>query len=828
MKHQKFFGTFIYIISKGHFESQPQQLKINLAMKRFILIFVVSLCSLLTHANSVTQTIRGVIMDKQTKVTLPGANIILTHTSPNIGSTSDAKGEFRIEDVQVGRVSIMITYIGYHDILMNNINLQAGKELVLNIYMEEKVIDFDEVVISYSADKSLSTNRMATVSARSFSVEETERYAGSRNDPARMAANFAGVVGVDDSRNDIIIRGNSPMGLLWRLEGVDIPSPNHWGMNGTTGGPVSMLNNTLLGSSDFYTGAFPAEYGNALSGVFDLKMRNGNNEQYEFLGQIGFNGFEFGAEGPISKSKGSSFLINYRYSTLGVFEALGMDFGTVGVPKYQDLSFKINFPNTKLGHISIFGLGGLSNIEIWDSRTDTTKQQINFYGGEGIDITSGTNMGTIGVSSHYTISPNTYLKSSIAAMGQNAITKVDTLSIDLAKFRIYNSSMLDNRIIASIIINHRFNSKHTLKGGISAKLLLNDLYDEAWYKEYDAFRYQTNFDGNTWLLEPYVQWQYRPTDKLTVSSGLHYNFFALNNSSSLEPRLGVKYGIATQHTVSLGYGLHSQISPLFAYFMHEPQDDDRYIKTNTNLGLTKSHHLVAGYDFKLNPYTRIRFETYYQYIFDAPIDGSESNSYSMLNSGASFVFDLPSFYLANEGTGENYGVELTVERFLNKGLYFLVTASLFESKYTGSNNKEFNTAFNNNYIVNGLLGKEFNLSKNKKEVKRTLAIDIKSMIAGGKRTTPWSAALNKETQKYEQEWDYDKAFSTKLNDYVKVDFKIAFRSNKRKVTQEWGVEITNLLNYKNIQGENFNEYSGESKLIYQTSMMAIPQYRIIF
>ncbi|MDD4384952.1 MAG: TonB-dependent receptor [Bacteroidales bacterium] len=797
-------------------------------MKRLISLISVSLMCLLTQANTVTQTIRGVVMDKQTKVTLPGANIILTHTNPNIGISSGENGEFRIENVQVGRVSLMITYVGYHDVVMNNINLQAGKELVLNIYMDEKVFAVDEVVISHTSDKSSPTNRMATVSARSFSVEETERYAGSRNDPARMAANFAGVVGVDDSRNDIIIRGNSPMGLLWRLEGVDIPSPNHWGMSGSTGGPVSMLNNTLLENSDFYTGAFPAEYGNALSGVFDLKMRNGNNEQYEFLAQIGFNGFELGAEGPISKSKGSSFLVNYRYSTLAVFDALGMDFGTIGVPKYQDLSFKLNFPTTRLGHISVFGLGGMSKIEIWESRIDTTKEQINFYGGEGFDITSGTNMGTIGVSSHYTVNPNTYVKSSIAVMGQKAINTVDTLSVNLEKFRFYNSSMIDNRIIASSFINHRFNSRNTLKGGVSAKLLLSNLFDEAWYKEYNGFRDQTNYDGNTWILEPYVQWQYRPTERLTINTGLHYNFFALNNSSSLEPRLGMKYSISAKHSVSLGYGLHSQISPLFVYFLQDPQDDDTYIEPNTNLGLTKSHHLVAGYDVKVNLYTRIKFETYYQYIFDAPVDGLGSNSFSILNSGASFVFGMPSPYLSNGGTGENYGIELTVERFLNKGLYFLVTTSLFESKYTGGDKVLHNTAFNNNYVVNGLFGKEFNLSKNKKDVKRTLAFDIKSMIAGGKRTTPWTAVLNEETQKYEQEWDYDKAFSTKLSDYIKIDFKVAFRSNKRGVTQEWGIEITNLLNYKNIQGETFNETTGKSEFVYQTSMMAIPQWRIIF
>ncbi len=793
-------------------------------MKKVVLSLALLLYVSFLSAEVVTQTIRGTVIDKQTKVTLPGANDILTHIDPVQGASTDENGNFRFENVEIGRVSILVKYVGYHDVSLSNINLQAGKELVLNIYMEEMVMAVDEVVITHTTDKTTTLNRMSTVSARGFTVEETERYAGSRNDPARMAANYAGVVGVDDARNDIIIRGNSPMGLLWRLEGVDIPSPNHWGMSGTTGGPVSMLNNTLLENSDFYTSAFPAEYGNAISGVFDLRMRNGNNEQFEFLGQIGFNGVEIGAEGPISREKGSSFLINYRYSTMGIFSALGMDFGTVGVPYYQDLSFKLNFPSTPLGHISLFGLGGLSDIQIWDSEKDP--DQVNFYTSEGMDITNGTDMGVVGLSSHYTFSTNTYLKVTVAAMGQDMFTELDTLSLALEKFRFYETNMIDNRISGSAIVNHRFNSKHTLKGGITTKMLFSNFKDKYWNKEFEEYRSQIDYNGTTSLIEPYVQWQFRPTDKWTFNTGLHYNHFTYNNSKSLEPRVGLSYEIAPSQSINFGYGLHSQISPLFVYFFQNTNADGSYSLANTDLGLTKSQHFVLGYDFKINKFTRVKFETYYQNIFDAPIDAANSNSFSMLNNGASFEFSMPE-YLANNGAGENYGVELTLERFLNKGLYFLVTASLFESKYTGSSEIEFNTAFNNNYVVNGLIGKEFYFGKNGKS-KKSLSIDLKTMFAGGKRTTPWTAVLNEQTQEYERHWDYSKAFSVKLSDFNKTDLKISFRSNKRGVTQEWGIEITNLLNMNNVQSESFNKYTGEAEYIYQTSMMAIPQWRIIF
>lgn len=270
-----------------------------------LLIFIWTLAMGAKSQQTITQTVRGTVIDMQTLTPLPGANVILLNSDPIIGVSADENGRFRLENIPVGRIGIRVTFLGYKDVFMTSLDLLAGKELVLKIEMEEVAIMSEEVVITANSEKDNPINDMASVSARSFTVEETERFAGSRNDVSRMASNYAGVRGTDDSRNDIIIRGNSPSGLLWRLEGVDIPNPNHYGSTESTGGPVSILNNNQLANSDFMTGAFPAEYGNAISGVFDLKMRNGNDEKHEFLGQIGFNGFEFGAEGPISREKGS-------------------------------------------------------------------------------------------------------------------------------------------------------------------------------------------------------------------------------------------------------------------------------------------------------------------------------------------------------------------------------------------------------------------------------------------------------------------------------------------------------------------------------------------
>jgi len=795
-------------------------------MKKILTIAFVLLSSLV-YANPITQTVRGAVTDKLTKTPIPGANVVILNSNPLKGTITDDQGRFKINEVEIGRVSIKITFVGYLDIILNNLNLQSGKELILNIEMEEQVLMGQEIVIKANNDKSSTINKLSLVSARGFTVEETERYAGSRNDVARMASNYAGVVGNDDSRNDIIIRGNSPIGLLWKLDGVDIPNPNHFGATGTTGGPVSMLNNTLLDNSDFFTGAFPAEYGNAIAGVFDLKMRSGNDEKYEFLGQVGFNGFELGAEGPIIKGTGSSFLINYRYSTLGLMEKMGMDFGTIGIPYYQDLSFKINVPKTPMGSFSLFGLGGKSNIKLWDSKKDTTEEKLNFYGGEGFDITNGTDMGVIGLNNTYIINDKSYIKTTIAVMGHRNSTVIDSLvPKTLNKLPWYRNDFVDKKVYLSTFINHKFNSQHSIKVGIIANDILFNLVDSIYKTTKGYFQTIRNSNGSMWLYQAYVEWQYKVSNNITFNAGLNELFLALNNTSSLEPRVGVRWKTGKKTSLSLAYGLHSQTAPLPIYFNMVRLDDGTYIKANKNLDLTKSHHFVLGFDYRINEFTRVKAEAYYQYITNAGVDAKEKSSYSILNEGANFGLSTPD-YLKNTGTGKNYGIELTCEHFLSKGFYYLLTTSIFDSKYKGSDGIEHSTAFNNNLIINGLIGKEFAFGSKTGKSKKSLSIDLKTTYSGGKRTTEWSA-IQLPTGEYYQDFNDNKSFDLKLKDYFRTDLRIAFKSNKFGFTQEWAVEITNLLNNKNIYGESFNKETGKSEYTYQTGFMMIPQFRIIF
>lgn len=799
-------------------------------------ILRISLFLILLHFSTtikgqpITSTIRGKVIDKITNVPLAGANVVIPGTEPLKGTVTDQDGNFRLDNIPIGRTTIKVTYIGYHDVVLSNLNVNSARELILTIEMEESIVQNTTVVITGEKDKTIPANKMSTVSARSFTVEESQRYAGARNDVARMVSSFAGVTGTSDARNDIIIRGNSPTGLLWRLEGVDIPNPNHFAAFGTTGGPVSMLKSSTLKNSDFLTAAFPAEYGNALSGVFDLRMINGNDEKHEFTGNVAFNGIGIDAEGPISRKKDISYLFNFRISTLGFFSRFNIEFGTgMAVPKFQDLTFKVNMPKTKFGSFSIFALGGRSYIAFINSTKDSNNRKTDFYSSDDRDITNRSDVGIIGITHRYIISKTAYTSFAIAATYHHYETKIDSI---IKTSSLTTSYKLDNfyetKLFSSFYINKKLSKKNNIKAGIIFTTLFYNLLDSTLRPGLKDFEREIDYHDYTFLLQPYAEWQFRISDNITLNSGLHFMYFIYNQSKSTEPRIGLKWEFAKRHSVGLGYGLHSQTVPINVFFTQEQAPGGNYYLTNDHLDLLKSQHFVFSYDWSIRDFMRLKAEVYYQKLFNIPVNSQLNDYFSILNLGANFDEQSPDF-LSNTGTGENYGVEITLERFLHKGLYYLFTSSLYNSTYTGSDGITRNTAFNGGYNLNLLLGKEFHLPhKNKAVVKRekTLYFDFKTNLSGGQRYTP----VNEQESILRQMVIYDnnQAYSQQFPYYSRTDLKIGFKMNGKRMTVEWGIEITNLFNRKNVYSQGFDVKTGQPYYIYQLGRLFIPQYTTTF
>ncbi len=763
-----------------------------------------------------TQTVRGRVTDKVTTSPIPGVNVILHEASSQTGTSTNQEGEFVLRNIPTGRNTFLLTCIGYEPIVLKNVEVSTGKELLLEIEMTEEVTELDEVTVrAYRKGEVL--NKMATLSARSFSMEESEHYAGSWSDPARMATNFAGVLtSSNDTRNDIIIRGNSPNGLLWRLEGIDIPNPNHFAVQGTSGGPISMLNSNLLTRSDFFTGAFPAQYGNAMAGVFDLSMRNGNNKKNEFILQAGLNGYEAGVEGPFAKNYNGSYMINLRYSFLDLLQDLGFNIAGGAVPTYSDVNFKFYMPTKKAGIFALFGLGGIDKVF-----AEAEKSTDQFNPIANTDLTNHTSLGVVGFTHKLILGGKANLRTAFSFSGQDTHIKLDSIYPDDTKKLYYSSNFLEQQTAGSTHYTLRVNPGNTLSAGV--------IFKNKWIKQTDSAMYQGKYlnlihldNEHLTLLQAFAEWKHRFSNQTDLYFGLHSQYLFLNNTYTLEPRFGFSWNFTPSQSIKLGYGMHAQTQTLPVYFVETTNKErSAYWRTCEDLDFTKAHHFILGYENKLTDNWHLKIEAYYQDLWNIPVESTPSD-FSVLNLGSTYyngTQDKDS--LVNEGLGRNHGLELTLEKYLDKNWYFLTTASLFKSLYRPSDRIWRNTVFSSNYAANALLGFEYPFRQ-----RTSLDFNVRLVWSGGIR----SLYVDREASMAAGVVIYDtkKAYSERQKDYLKIDYKMTLKHNLRKATLEFAIDIANLTDRDNIFSESFDPKTGKTSYTYQQGFLPTALLRLTF
>lgn len=785
--------------------------------------FVSSSICAQNHKYNLTQTIRGVVYDIETEQPLPGVNVLLLDTEPLQGASTNAEGAFVIEEVPIGRHNVQFTFIGYEPLVLKQMMLSSGKELVLSIKMNASFAKLDEVVLRATKNKNEALNEMATVSARSFSVEETQRYAAAIFDPARMAQNFAGVNSSgDDLMNEIVVRGNSPKGILWRLEGIEIPNPNHFDDIGATGGAISMLSSSTLSQSDFYTGAFPAEFGNALSGVFDLRLRPGNNKEHEYAVMLGISGVEMSAEGPFSEHSKASYLVNYRYSTTALLKPFLEEAIGAAVPAYQDMSFKVNIPTQKIGLIQFFGLGGYNDY------ASSLEPDATLWPNEGSSswsFESNQYKGVLGMSHRIYLKNNSYLKTVLSLSADNY--EAQSFNIDNSyyinsdnylKVKTEDTQTENYTFRVNSFFHSQLNAQHTLRLGLSSNKLNYTATSKVDNAEGNDPFTLFNSDGNTILFQSYAQWKYRISELWTLHTGFHYSHLNLNNSQVLEPRMSLAWQCHPLHKLSLSFGRHSKPEHLSTYLI---RDEESLLQENKNLGFSKAEHLVLAYDLSVNEHMRLKTEIYHQKLFNVPVENEISSSFSVLNMRS--IYDLfGTRGLVNEGTGRNYGIDITLERSFAEGHYYLLTGSLFESKYMALNKVEYNSRYNSNFLITALAGKEWRVGSHKMNI---LGLNTKFKYGGGNRNTAIdvAASIQEGETVFEEE-----PYATRHKDYFRMDFGFSYKINKGKSTHTLLMDIQNLSNQQNIGGQFYNEDTQEIEYWYQTGMLPVFNYRIEF
>ncbi len=760
-------------------------------------------------AQKPTQTIRGKVFDTDTELALVGATVEVLKTDPTIGTTTDENGNFRIENIEVGRYELKVSYLGYETLIITEILIESGKEKILEILLEQTEAQIAEVVVK---GERISSKAISPVSTYTLTLEETLRFPATFYDPARLATTFAGVTNTNDQTNGISIRGNSPNNMVWQLEGVEIVNPNHTNNAGTfsdrstqNGGGVNILSAQLLSTSYFLTDAFPAQYGNSLSGVMDMWFRQGNSEQYEFTAQAGLIGLDVAAEGPFSKKSDASFLVNYRYSTLGLLSAMGVELGDEAI-SFQDLSFNLSFPTRKAGRFTVFGMGGISE-NIFEAQRDSSTWE---FDKDRYDITFDSKMGALGATHTLPIGSSSIWKTVLAISALENNRTGNRLNDGLVLENFENDNYKEQKIAFSTVFNHKINKLNRLDIGFNVTQL-----------DYNIFSFDNGIQqlikgkvrGS--LLQPFFNYESKIKDLLTFNLGLRFQYFTFNKSQSIEPRASFRFHLPQNQNLSLAYGLHSKTQLPQLYFADIGEGNP-----NKSLGFTRAHHLVLGYEKTFNQSFTLSGEIYYQSLFDVPIIDDGNSSFSSLNLLEGFVSDT----LVNKGTGENYGVEISLTKNFTGNYFLLGNGTYYESKYVGGDGIKRDTRYNGNYIFNLTGGKEFHWDKNKKS--KVLGVNAHLTYRGGFRETPINVEASEAAGKtiYVEE----EAFSLQQADYFKIDLRFYYKTNRPKFTGTIALDIQNVTNNENVAFSYYDAQKGALVVKNQLGLIPILSYRVTF
>ncbi len=759
------------------------------------------------NKEQLNQSIRGIVTDGASDEPLYAVTVILD--ASQTGAATDDKGMFVLNNVSIGRHTLYVSSIGYETAIIKEVLVGSAKEVYLEIPLTEKTITLDEIVVRPKINKTGSQNEMATLGARMFSVEEASRFAGGMDDPARLVSAYAGVATPNVSNNGISVHGNAPSLLQWRLEGVEIPNPNHFAdVDALGGGFLSGLSSNVLGNSDFFIGAFPAEYSNAVSGVFDMRLRNGNNQKYQHTFQFGVLGIDFASEGPISKEHHSSYIINYRYSTTSLVEKIKGKEGRGGTLGYQDLNFKLNFPTQKAGTFSLWGVGLIDEVDPIVEDPAGWK-----YLDDGILGGARQRSGSAGLSHKYLFgNRKTSLNTTLAVTHLDS--HIDEEFYDLDKRRSPRTDMVANttNLVFASLVNHKFGPRHTNKTGVTVTNISYDMnldFTPVFGNPLENF---TNSDGRTNLVSAYTSSKINIGRRFILTAGLTAQHFVLNRNTTIEPRVGLKWQTTPKNSFAAGYGLHSRIEKADVYFVK----DENGNQPNRGLDFTKSHHVMFSYNYRISEDMNLRVEPYYQYLYDVPV--TENGSYSILNRKDFYITEI----LASKGKGRNYGIDFTFEKYLTKGIYYMVTASLFDSKYRGGDGNWYDTRYNRKFIANGLIGKEWMLGRN------ILGVNLRAGIMGGQRYTPVDEAATLAHPDKEVQYDETQVYAKQFSPMFIGDFSICYKMNRKRVAHEFAIKSVNATNQKEYVEHRYNVRTRQIEPYMNATSMFNVSYRIEF
>ena len=724
----------------------------------FLLVFHTSLyCQ---NIGSLT----GTVIDSESGLPLEGATV--TVDKSNFFAVTDQNGFFEIVDLPTTTYNITARFIGFKIQTKFNIIVKSAGNRSLDYVLSPMPDTLDEVILNESPFK---TSIETPLSTQTFSAVEIETYPGGNNDITRVIQSLPGISpSVGGFRNDIIIRGGGPNETVYYIDGIEIPNINHFSTQGSSGGPVGLVNISFIKDVTLSTSSFGAEYDNALSGVLAFNQKDANKEKLVGNFRLGSSEAGLTIEGPINNK--SSFILSLRRSYLQfIFKAFGFSF----LPDYWDYQFKLNHEIDSNNSIKLIGIGSI------DKLTVNEPDKFNFENQSVIEQIPLTNQNTetFGLTWRRIYkSMNGFFDLSISNnnLNNNFIRYKDNLT---KSDPTYSNISRENETKLRFISNHNFNDLKFSFGFnlTSAKYTNNtkfNFYDIDYLTDLNLIKYGFFVKSSKLIFN----------QKLGFSFGFRFdqdNFTSDNNIfSNFSPRLSLSYSLSEDNNwkLNLSTGLYYKIPTYTALGFKDINDNF----LNTNMLYTKSNHYVFGIEYNTSYSSRFTIESFYKKYNNYPI--SVLDNISLANKGADFEV-LGNEFLLSNGKGKSYGLEFLYQQKLQNNFYGIFSYTFFFSEFSNLDNIYLPSVWDNRHLISFTGG--YKLKKN-------WEISSKLRYTGN---TPYAPVDTTSSSFSYPEiiFDYSQLGNYFLQSFTKLDFRVDKRWNFKSTSMNFYIDIENLL-----------------------------------
>jgi hypothetical protein len=714
--------------------------------------------------------LKGKVVDGESKLDLVGAQIFIKDLKS--GTSTDGKGYFEIKDVPVGSYTLNCNYIGYERIAKTDIIVRTERETFVNIEMQASSIEIGGSTVTAGYFSEIQTKPLSSIN---FSSEEIRRAPGAAGDVSRIIFGLPSLAKINDTKNSLIVRGGSPVENGFYVDNIEIPNINHFPTQGSTEGPIGILNVDFIEDVNFNCGGFSGEYGNALSSIMDVKFREGNRSTTDVQIDMSMQGFGSMLEGPLDGGRGA-YLISARRSFLDLILHLMNE--TVGVPTYSDVQGKITYDLSdrhKLSFVDVFS----DDRQVMDQKKALESKTINIYPEYGSYSNTG------GVNWQWIWGKSGFSQTSLSHTYSNA--EINFLQTRDAKLLMKNASIeqevkLRNTNHWMIDAKNKFNFGFDIKDVmIDYSIFYND-YQDILGNSTPAFNLNKSIQSLHGGI--FVDYACSLLDRLTLSPGARIDYYQFNDDTKISPRMSLTYHVDDLTSLIGSYGIYYQNIP---WIIAAQKESYRSLKT------PRADHYVLSFNRLLTESTKLTIEVYDKEYRDFPMDPSQPNLFLFDQVVVEQVF-LNHSNLLSTGKAQSYGVEATVQKKMAENIYGLIAGSYYRSNYTGIDGKRYDRVYDNkfNFAIEGGYKPD-----------EKWEFSLRWLYAGGAPYTPFNEQASLATHK--GVFDAVRVNGARLPDFhslnIRVDKKYYFASTTLTVY----LSIWNAYGRRNISSYTWNE-----------------------